>query len=360
MKKENPDENKLISEASNQGKETPDEKWGLFGLFSEIDTQMDSFSDVEQLIAFFVNKLAEVFRLGRVSFMLLDEEKGELLIKASYGLDFSTGKAIIKLGEMFAGWVAQQGKPLLVKDVEAEFPDLLKSRLLRYKTKSFVIIPIKIKEGIVGILNVTDKKNLKMFTEDDLKIINLLCHSFALHIENIKLLEKNAALSTVDTLTGLFNHRYFQEKVIEEIYRAERYRHPLSLLMLDVDNFCWYNQTYGYSAGDKALKQIALMIKENMRRVDIAVRYGPEEFMLILPNTRVKQAVFTGERIKEVISYSVFAEDRTSSLGMARLTVSVGVVEYKIGLSKEELIRRVVNGLLEAKQKGKNRVCVFK
>jgi diguanylate cyclase (GGDEF)-like protein len=209
-------------------------------------------------------------------------------------------------------------------------------------------------------LSLTDRKDLKIFTDEDLRIINSLCHCLSCHIENIRLLEKNADLLVIDVLTGLSNHRYFQEQLIEEIYRAERYRHPFSLLMLDVDNFCSYNQTYGYNAGDSALKQIAGIIRENTRRIDLVARYGPEEFMVLLPDTRLKQALFVGEKIKEIVGCSVFTEDRTSSSGIARLTVSIGVVQHKIGLSKEELLRRVVSALLEAKLKGKNRVCVFK
>ena len=332
----------------------------IFSSLSELISQISSILNVEELVIFVVGKMAEIFESERVSFMLLDETKQELSIKASHGLNPPADSAKIKLGEMFGGWVAQQGKPLLVKDIESEFPDLSKDRVLRYKTKSFVIVPIRIKKDVIGILSLTDRRDAGIYTEDDLKIVNFLCHYLAMQIENIRLFEENANLVTTDNLTRLFNHRYFQEQLLEEIYRAERYRQPLSLLMVDIDDFCWYNQTYSYSAGDSALKQIGKVIKENTRRADVAVRYGPEEFMVILPNTRLKQAIFVGEKIKEVIGYSVFAEDRTTSLGMARLTVSVGAVEQKIGLNKEELIRRVANALLEAKAKGKNRVCAIK
>ncbi|MFH1577548.1 MAG: sensor domain-containing diguanylate cyclase [Candidatus Omnitrophota bacterium] len=373
MKKQNPvQKNRLIPESNNHSERTPNDKWALFDLFLEISTQMSSFVSTDQLITFFVNRIAEIFKAERVSLMLLDDTAEELYIKASCGLNPSGNNAKIKLGQMFGGWVAKQCKPLLVKNIAAEFPDLLKGRLLRYKSKSFIIAPITInlirnkisngqaKQGVIGIISLTDKKDLTAFTDEDLKIINFLCHYLALRIEDIKLLEKNAELVTIDILTGLFNHRYFQEQLFEEIYHAERYRHPLSLLMLDIDNFAQHNQAYGYSAGDSALKQIGRIIKDNTRRVDVAVRYGPEEFMVILPNARLKQAIIVGERIRETINYSVFTEKRTSSLAMARLTVSIGLVEYKIGLVKEELIQRVASALLEAKQKGKNRLSVFK
>jgi diguanylate cyclase (GGDEF)-like protein len=321
---------------------------------------MLSYKNQSQLMSFFVNKVAEIFQARKVSLMLVDPESKELSIKASYGLSPSANSTKIKLGQMFGGWVAQEGSSLLVKDVEKEFPDLGKDRLSRYMTKSFIIVPIVIKEGVIGILNITDRKDIAIFTENDLKTINFLCYILASYIENIKLFKINTKLIAVDVLTGLFNHRHFQEHLLEEIYHAERYRHPLSLLMLDIDNFSLYNQTYGYSSGDSALKQIARIIKENTRRVDIVARYGPEEFMIILPSTRLKQAMVAAERIRQKISYSIFVENRKSSLGMDRLTVSIGVVEHKVGITKEELLRRVKNALLRAKQKGKNCIQVFK
>ena len=334
-----------------------------FSLLDELikaSLQMSDFDNIDKLITFFVNTIAQLFKAARVSFMFLDGNSKELSVKASYGLGVSANKAKIKLGEMFVGWVAQEREPLLVKDIEAEYPDLFKGRVSRYKTRSFIIVPITAKEGIIGIVNLTDKKDSSVFTEDDLRLARLICHYFALNVENIRLSQKNTELAIIDSLTGLFNHRYFQEHLLEEIYHAERYRQHLSLMMLDIDDFRLYNKNFGYSAGDAALKKIAAIIKENIRRVDAAVRYGPEEFMLILPKTRLKQAILVGDRIRDTIDYSVFIEDRSSSFGMAKLTASIGVTEYKIGLAKEEFTRNVISALLEAKDKGKNRICSFK
>lgn len=332
----------------------------LFKLFSETSLLMSYILDLEQLFSFFVERMAEIFGAERVSVMLLDQEKQELYLKASRGFSLPAEEHRVKSGEMFAGWVVQRGEPLLVQDIEKEFPDLLtKDRLLRYKSKSFVIVPIKIKDEVVGLLSLTDRENNQVFTEDELRIIDAFCHCLAVHIENIRLLKRNADALTVDIATGLFNHRYFQEHILEEIYRAERYHLPLSLLMLDIDGFSCYNQAYGYSAGDNALKQIGRIIKENTRRIDAAARFGPEEFMVILPNTRPKQALVVAQKIKEVIDGALFVKNRASSLAMARLTVSIGVATHRKGVSREVLIQRAQSALAEAKQKGKNRICMF-
>ncbi|MFC1593018.1 diguanylate cyclase [Candidatus Omnitrophota bacterium] len=360
MNNQSPDEIRVFSEAGNQEKNGRRVDLPLLTRLLEISSQMSAFEDIDQLVGFFVNKIAELFRVSRVSFMLLDRINKELSVKASCGLSSSANKVRIKLGQMFVGWVAQEGKPLLVRDIEAEYPNILRERISRYKTKSFIIVPITVKAGVIGILSLTDKKDSTVFNEGDLAIINLVSHCFAFHIESIRLLQKNAELAIIDNLTGLFNHRYFQEHLLEEIYHAERYRQPLALLMLDIDDFRLYNQNFGYSGGDSALKQIAGIIKVNIRRVDAAVRYGPEEFMMILPNTKLKQATVVGDRIRDAIDYSVFTEDRSSSFGMTKLTGSIGVADYKVGLTKEGFINNVTSALSRAKQQGKNRICVFK
>ena len=329
-------------------------------LASDICVSMSSILDVDKLIAFFVSKSAELFKVNKVSLMLLDEVKKELFMKSSQGLNPQASQARVKLGELFCGRVAKEGIPLVVKDVEAEFPGFPKDRLARYASKSFVIVPIKVKDGIIGVLSLTDQKEEQVFTDDDLTMLTLMSNYLALEIEKIRLLEKIKTLSTLDLVTNLYNHRYFHEQVLEEIYRAERYRRPLSLMMLDIDNFSDYNQNCGYSAGDDALKQIGKILNANTRQIDFVSRYGPEEFMVLLPETGLKEAVFVAEKIREKISEAIFAADRKTSYGMARLTVSVGVAEHKVGLRKEELIKRVTDALLEAKQQGKNRVCVFK
>jgi len=332
----------------------------ILDLLTMVNIAMGSAVDVEELATFVIEKIIDIFKVKKASFMLVDEDTGHISLKAAKGLSSTVKEANIKSGDPFDGWVVKEGSPLLVKDVEAEFPDLARQRLGRYESKSFLIVPIKIKERIVGIINLTDKEQCAEFSEDDLKILSLFIYIISVHLESIRLYEKVKSLAAVDTLTELFNHRYFQEKLNDEIYRAERYRHPLSVLLLDIDNFRQYNEINGYSAGDNVLKQLSVIIKDNIRQVDIASRFGPEEFAIILPDTNVKQAFQVGDKLRDKIASAVFVQRRTSALDMAKLTVSVGVVEHKLGLTKDELVHRLESALLEAKQKGKNRVSTYR
>jgi diguanylate cyclase (GGDEF)-like protein len=176
------------------------------------------------------------------------------------------------------------------------------------------------------------------------------------------LLEHNKLLAVTDSLTGLFSHRYFQEQLSEEMNRSERYRRPLSVVIVDIDKFTEYNQAHGYAAGDIVLKQVAQLLEGNCRKVDVVCRYGLDGFSIILPETKIKDAIFVAEKIREKMSMAVFTEDeaRKSSYGMSRLTVSIGVSEHSVGLPKDDLIRHATGALFDCQQKGGNRVCVFR
>lgn len=328
----------------------------------ELGNAIGFTENLEQLGDLLVDKISLIFRAKKVSLMLLDKEEKQLFVWAASAMTEELKQVKVEYGQMFAGWVAKEGKPLLVKNVDSEFPHLSKVKLGRYQGKSFLIAPIKSRDKTLGVVNIAERQNIDIFSEEDLELISLINTWVALQMERIRLSEQIENLSIIDSLTGLFNHRYFHEQLSEEIYRAQRYRRPLSLVMFDIDNFAYYNRTYGHAAGDNVLRQISNILKKDMRQADIAGRYGGEEFAVILPDTPLKEAVFVGERIRGKIASAIFTDDsqRKSSLGMTRLTVSVGVTTYRIGLEREELIRRLLSALLEAKQKGKNCVCVFK
>lgn len=328
----------------------------------ELCDNLSCCCDADKFTATFVNGLSDIFNAGRVSFMLLDEVKGELSIKAFQGLDPLAAEKKVKLGESFSGQVARDGKPLLVKNIDDEYPDLPKGRVSHYSTKSFVIVPVKSGQRTIGVVSLTDRKDQSLFNEYDLKALNLACRYFALCIENNRLLANDKQPSVLDPLTGLFIHSYFHEQLMEEIYRSERYKRPLSVLIVDIDKFSEYNKAHGYIAGDHVLKKLASLIKENIRQIDVACRYGLDEFAIILPETKLKEASLVGEKIMERISAAVFTETngRKASLGLERLTVSVGAAEHRLGLEEEELSRHAASALKEAQQKGGSKVCVFK
>ncbi len=165
-------------------------------------------------------------------------------------------------------------------------------------------------------------------------------------------------LTVTDELTGIFNYRYFAEKLKEEQRRAARYDLPLSLIMLDIDWFKQFNDTYGHEVGNIVLKGITGVVKRCIRDVDIFCRYGGEEFVIILPQTPQIEVTRIGERIREQIDLSDFGGG--DNIPQLRVTVSVGISSFpENGKSNEELLSMADTALYRAKGSGKNKVCVI-
>jgi diguanylate cyclase (GGDEF)-like protein len=164
-------------------------------------------------------------------------------------------------------------------------------------------------------------------------------------------------LSVTDGLTGLYNHRFLQERLREEFRRAQRYSDPLSLVMLDLDHFKRVNDLHGHPYGDRVLKQAADKIRKSVREPDICARYGGEEFAVILPKTHLSGALTVGERIWRALGEHVYEDKGTEE----RLTASLGIAFFpaKDVTSAELLLRCADEALYRAKRDGRNTICLF-
>lgn len=305
---------------------------------------------LEDLADFVIDKGVQIVEAEKASLLIVDEGSGELVLKGSKGMDVGMERIgwRVKVGDLISGWVVKEGKALVVGDIENDprFKSFAQSS--RYKTKSFISLPLKSDSQIIGVINVTDKlARTNIFNEEDLKYLTILTHQAVAQIENIKLYEKLLSFSITDSLTNLFNHRYFQERIQSEILRSLRYEHSFTLMMLDIDSFKLYNDRCGHLEGDRILRQTADIFKQNSRQVDVVCRYGGEEFMIILPETDIKGAKVLAEKIRKAIEN-------------IKLTVSVGIAVFTKGLTKDDLIGHADKALYNAKAEGKNRVCVYK
>ena len=160
-------------------------------------------------------------------------------------------------------------------------------------------------------------------------------------------------LSITDDLTGIYNSRYFFNRLQDEIERANRYGHPLSLLILDLDNFKKYNDTHGHVVGDEVLAKTGEILLKSLRKTDSAYRYGGEEFAVILPETGGNQAVHFAERIRQGFEKHAFLIRQDGSLSV---TASIGIAQYKQGEEISAFIKRADENMYTAKKQGKNRV----
>lgn len=183
-------------------------------------------------------------------------------------------------------------------------------------------------------------------------VILLIC------LSGLALSEKMTSLIIREGLTGLFNQNYIRKRLEEEVYRSKRYHHPLSLLMIDLDNFKSLNDRYGHTAGDHLLKYFSQLVMETIRPSDIAARYGGEEFLIILPETTEEEAHTVAERLQKRISLYPFRID--SRKEDVQFTISIGVSTFpEYGQSGDELIILADMALYQAKKEGKNKVAIY-
>jgi diguanylate cyclase (GGDEF)-like protein len=224
--------------------------------------------------------------------------------------------------------------------------------------------PEKAQEHWLRILRQWEELNRRVPEKVDLRVAMLqyfLQSQRKFHnpaIVEIKILRKAQASAIYDELTRLYNFRYFQDRVVSEVRRATRYDAPLSLLMIDADDFKAFNDSKGHLAGNMALRRLANVLKKTVREVDVAARYGGEEFAILLPSTPKLAALKLGEKVRQAVEKAGIGRDEER--GGRPLTVSIGVASLPgDAASPEELVDRADRALYIAKSIGKNCVKPF-
>ena len=306
-------------------------------------------TNLNTLIDFIIKQASLILESERCSLMLLDEETGELCIRGAIGLRYDIIKqSKVTLGEGIAGLVAEEGKPLLVEVID-EDKRIAKKNAPYYRSKSFLSVPVKLDHKLIGVVNVTDKKDKKnpVYTELDLKILLAIVRQAAVAIENAQLSKELKYLTITDPLTHLYNYRHLMECLAYEIKRFKRFRRPLCLLIIDVDDFKEYNDTYSQAEGNILLKKVGDILTENLREVDIICRYAGDEFVVILPDTDVDKVKTIAEKVRKTVETTEFKK---------LMTVSMGIAKSSKDMNRHDLILKADAALHKAKKDGKNRV----
>ncbi len=218
--------------------------------------------------------------------------------------------------------------------------------------RSWLGVPIVIYDEVVGVLSV-QSSDRDVFGADEQRVLEAIGAQAAVAIQNARLYE----LATVDGLTGLYVRRYFDTRLKEELERARRFQTPFSLVLLDIDNFKSLNDTHGHAYGDKVLREIAQVMRRNMRGIDIPARYGGEEFAFILPRTAIVDAHAVAERIRADVADARITHDDQ----VLKITASLGVACFPESGDGDALalIEKADTALYRAKATGKNRVELF-
>lgn len=330
----------------------------LSSRFVSVLSMLSQAENRRELYVSILKMAADLVDAASGSLMLVDESGAGMRIESVIGMNLQLAKSIsVKVGRGIAGKVAETGQPLLVKDIEQDTRVRIRNRS-RFKTKSFVSIPLAVQGVVIGVLNLSDKGGSGVFTEEDLEILLSMARHACVVLERSESSEKAAQLeesSVMDPLTGLFNRRFLEQRIEEEMSRGERQKLEFSILLVDVDNFRVYNELCGHAAGDVALKKIARILKNSARQMDIVTRYGGERFCVILPGTPKKESMSVSERFRKEVERAGFTHEENMPLGC--LTVSIGVASFpENGRELRPLTGSAELALQRAKLAGRNQV----
>ena len=225
-----------------------------------------------------------------------------------------------------------------------------------FHIEEMAVAPMQAKDKVIGVILADNAFTKKPITKDDMRMLIMLANQAGLAIENSLLYEQTLVRSHTDSLTGLWNHGYFQSRLHAELEKAKTSNGPLSIAMIDIDDFKIYNDTLGHQLGDQILKELARIIKDYSRNMDYVCRYGGEEFAIIMSQTNKKETFAIAEKLREIIERHPFPHEET--LPNKRLTVSIGIAAYpEDGTTASGLINYSDKLLYEAKNKGKNIIC---
>ncbi len=326
-----------------------------------ISQAVNFIDDLKRLLQIILSKALTTLEAEKGSLMLYDYTSNSLQVKVVYGLNdkrveenINNGLiqcSQIKAGEGVAGTVFLE-KKAIITNLGSNDPRFVNKDSLP-NVQSLLCVPLIAKGETIGVINISNKKNDKLFNQRDLEFMTSLSNQAAIAIDNAKLYE----LATKDGLTKLYISRHFYTLLENEIRRCSRYKHKMSLLMMDIDNFKRINDTYGHLIGDQILRELSNEISQTVRKIDIPARYGGEEFIVILPETTKEDAIVIAERLRINISkIKVRAKDDI----FISPTISSGICQYPMdGEDAKTLINSADTALYHSKNNGKNVVSLF-
>jgi diguanylate cyclase (GGDEF)-like protein len=336
-----------------------DSSISLLERLTPLARQLNSL-ELEKIAEVCIRNIPKLVDAKYASLYILDETNS-ILHLLKYNHPFLINK-IVSLNQTPPSPMAmaiKSKKLILVGNIDThQKPIIRKSQRAfsgNYKTKNCIISPLICQDRVVGALNLADKIGSDCFASTDIALVELFSQIAGASIGNIKLFEKIQRQATLDGLTGLVNHKTFYETLEKELGRLRRYGGQISLIMIDIDNLKTTNDTYGHRAGDRVIKKISRKIKECIRQIDTAARYGGDEFSVILPNTSIEAATVVAERMVEAVSNSpvIWKNEKID------LSVSIGLGEYGPENTPEDVTNKSDKALYCAKQAGKNMVKVF-
>jgi diguanylate cyclase (GGDEF)-like protein len=296
-------------------------------VFHELGKALTSSLQLDQVLRTIMEKINEVLRPDTWSLLLMDEAKNELYFQIATGVGAEALRDVrIKVGQGIAGWVAQSGEPVVVPDTtqDSRFFSQVDEKT-KVSTHSIVAVPVRFRDQCLGVIELINCVGPEGFGARDLALLEALADYAAIAIENARHVHRIHELTIKDDCTSLYNARHLNFMLDTEIYRSNRYTFEFSLIFIDLDHFKAVNDTHGHLMGSKLLGEVGDLIKDHCRVIDLAFRYGGDEFVILLPQTSKENACSVANRLHKLIRENVWLKD----VGLnVHITSSVGIASY--------------------------------
>ncbi|MGH7738756.1 MAG: diguanylate cyclase [bacterium] len=324
----------------------------------EVSKAFSTLLDIKKVLQTALKTAVDIFPCDCAYIAIAQGDDAVFEVTAWWGPSWS-GPQPTQLDPELTLWVRENKKPIRYTRGQKDRNLVSFSRRegMLGSIQSFLLVPLMAGQELLGVIRLNSNRQ-DSYQEYDQDVLSTLANQTAMALHNAWNVQRIEELAHKDGLTGIYNHRYFQEKLEEEIAKSDRYNKDLSFLLLDVDHFKKFNDTYGHQEGDKVLRTVAAVAQSTLRqKSDVLARYGGEEFAVILPETDLNSAKELAERIRRNIADHAFeSEDKTTY----KVTVSIGVASYPFDAREQsKLIQAADTGLYESKRNGRNCVTLF-
>jgi diguanylate cyclase (GGDEF)-like protein len=324
--------------------------------FNDIGKALTSTLDLNEVLSVIMQKVSALLVPDNWSLLLKSEGSDDLTFSIVVGpaAPRLMGERV-KPGEGIAGWVAQSAEAALVEDAPRD--DRFAARFdaqAEFQTGSILAVPMRSHGKVLGVIELVNAEGRVTFKEDDLKTLSTIADYAAIAIENARNFRKSQELTIVDEHTGLYNARHLRAVLTAEVARSQRFGRPFSVVFLDLDHFKQVNDAHGHLHGSALLREVGSLLLRETRQVDTVVRYGGDEFVVVLPETGKPPACALAERVCASFRKERFLSSRGVDLA---LTASFGVATYPDDAATEqELLARADEAMYRVKSATRNGV----
>lgn len=323
-------------------------------VFHDVARALTSSLELDSILGAIMQQMEKFFEPESWSLLIMDDQQKNLYYAVAAGKSAGKpGSLRLAIGEGIAGWVAQHGNPLIVPDTADDPRFEPGGGLDSWPVRSVICIPLRSRERTLGVIELLNYRTASV-TNYTISFLHVLADYAAIAIQNARAMERIQELTITDDCTGLYNSRHLHSVMEGELERSRRFHLPFSLLFMDLDHFKWVNDRHGHLTGSWVLGKVAETIRNHIRGVDTAFRYGGDEFIILLPQTGKDAALEVAQRLLRAMRESSYSWSEQLEISVQ---ASFGLASYPDdGLVAHQIICAADRMMYQVKNSTRNKI----